>query len=90
MRMPKRVDLNHAEIARALREAGVSVADTHELGKGFPDLVCGARGQNYLLEIKRDEKAKLTGDEAKWHSLWRGQVVIVASVQEALEAVGVV
>jgi hypothetical protein len=35
----KRTDRNQAEIVKALRQVGASVGHTHEVGKGFPDIV---------------------------------------------------
>ncbi len=36
-----KVDTNQADIVAALRAAGASVADMHELGHGYPDLLVG-------------------------------------------------
>jgi hypothetical protein len=48
---------------------------------------------NLLLEVKDGSKPpsarKLTPDEAEWHSAWRGQVVTVKSVAEALGVLGI-
>ena len=64
----------------------------HTVGKGCPDLLCGVRGTNLLIEIKDGQKVpsarKLTPDEAAWHQSWRGQVAIVESVDDALRLVG--
>lgn len=92
--MPKRVDTNQPEIVNALRKVGATVAPTHTLGRGFPDLVVGFRGYNYLLEIKDGSKPpskrKLTPDELKWHEEWNGQVAIVNSIDEALRVIGAI
>jgi len=70
----------------------VSVQPLHTVGKGCPDLLCGVRGTNLLIEIKDGQKVpsarKLTPDEAAWHQSWRGQVAIVESVDDALRLVG--
>jgi len=90
MRRAARVDANQREIVAALRAVGVSVQPLHTVGKGCPDLLCGVRGTNLLLEIKDGNKPpsarKLTPDEAAWHESWRGQVAIVESVDEAIAA----
>lgn len=88
MRRIAKRDANHTRIVRALRDAGVSVHETHQLGGGFPDLVAGYRGRTTLLEVKTD-RGTLTTDERDWHAAWRGQVAIVRTVDEALAAVGV-
>lgn len=87
-----RVDDNQAGIVKALREVGATVTPTHMVGKGFPDLVVGYRGANFLLEVKDGAKApsarKLTPAEMDWHEAWRGNAHIVDSVKAALIAVG--
>jgi hypothetical protein len=83
-RNPRR-DANEAEIIAALRAAGASVQPLS--ARGVPDVLVGVDGRNILLEIKVGN-GKLTSDEATWHKKWRGQVVVVRSIEEALEAIG--
>lgn len=78
-------DLNEREISKALFLAGCSVVALDEAG--VPDLLVGIRGKNYLLEVK-GPRGKLTPAQEKWHHIWGGQATIVHSVDEALEAVG--
>jgi hypothetical protein len=89
-----RIDANQNEIVTALRKVGCSVAITSSLGKGFPDIVVGWKGRNYLLEIKDGSKTpsqrKLTPDEQKFHDFWFGDIKIVESVDDALRAVGAI
>jgi hypothetical protein len=92
--MPRRaakVDANQRVIVDVLRANGASVTHTHQIGKGFPDIVVGYRGNNYLMEIKDGDKApsqrKLTPDEEAWHLGWRGTVNIVDSPERALEVI---
>ena len=87
--MIKRTDRNHAEIINALRKIpNLSVFSTHEVGKGFPDIVIGYKGINYLIEIKDGNKPpsarKLTDAELQFHSNWRGQIKIVNNLDEVL------
>lgn len=86
--MPKRTDANQTAIVSAFRKLGATVSITSALGKGFPDLVVGYRGQNFLVEIKDGSKLpsaqKLTPDETKWHETWRGQITIIRSVDDVL------
>lgn len=86
--MPKRVDANQPEIVAALRAAGCSVCCIHTVGYGCPDLLVGRSGQNYLLEVK-SARGVLSPYEVSWHASWRGQVVIVRSVEEAFAACGI-
>jgi hypothetical protein len=87
--MIKRTDRNHAEIIKALRKIpNLSVFSTHEVGKGFPDIVLGYKGINYLIEIKDGNKPpsarKLTDSEVKFHQDWKGQIKIVNNLDEVL------
>lgn len=92
--MNKRVDDNQQLIVQALRRVGASILYLHTLGRGCPDILVGFRNQNTLIEIKNGSlspsKRKLTTDETAWHAEWRGAVVIVATVHEALVAIGAV
>lgn len=94
MRLDARTDDNQNEIVQALRAIGASVAITSALGSGFPDIVAGYRGVNYLIEIKDGSKPpsrrKLTPDEQRFHDLWRGTVIVVNDIDEALKAVGAI
>ena len=91
MKRAARIDANQNEIVAALRGIGATVAITSTLGKGFPDLVVGYRGKNYLLEIKDGNKPpsarKLTDDEQQWHECWRGQVAVIESPHDAMKLV---
>ena len=87
-----RIDKNQPEIVMALRQAGATVSHLHEIGKGMPDLAVGFRGVNYFFEVKDGSKApskqRLTPDEERWHSEWRGQVAIIRNADEALRLIG--
>jgi len=91
VRRAARVDSNHGEIVRALRDAGCTVESLASLGEGCPDLLVGIRCRNFLLEVKDGSKPpskrKLTPDEGAWHARWRGHVAVVSSVEEAIAAV---
>jgi hypothetical protein len=91
--VPKRIDSNQPEIVKALRSVGASVQSLADLGKGVPDLLVAYRGRNYLLEVKDGSlppsRRRLTEDEQNWHDSWRGQVVIVETIDDALKVIGV-
>ena len=84
--MPKKADGNQREIVCMFRKCGYSVAHTHMVGKGFPDIVVGKHGINYLVEIKNGalppNKRKLTDDEKNWHDHWLGQVAVIESIDD--------
>ena len=86
MRTAARTDNNHREIVEGLRQAHRSVLDLSGVHKGCPDILVGFQGINYLLEIKSSKKAKLTPAQVEFHSAWRGQRLVVISLEEAIEA----
>lgn len=88
-RRAAKVDANQTEIVEALRGIGASVFPTHMVGNGFPDLVVGFRGINFLLEVKDGSKPpsarRLTKDEEEFFSSWCGEVGVVNNPDEAIE-----
>ena len=90
-------DANHGRIVEALTLAGCDVLDLKAVGNGAPDLLVGwPCSPHYLtlLEVKDGEKPpsarKLTPDQVEFHARWKGPIHIVTSVDEALDAVGIV
>jgi hypothetical protein len=87
-----RTDANQSEIVEALLRAGCTVQLLHQVGGGCPDLVCGYRGVNYLIEVKDGSKTPsrrvLTPQQELWHTLWMGQKAVAKNVEEALAVVG--
>lgn len=92
MRRAAKVDANQGKIVAALRKAGATVELLHAVGAGVPDLLVGWQGCNYLVEVKDGSRPpserKLTPHQVVWHEEWRGHVVVVTSVKEALEVLG--
>lgn len=86
-----KVDRNQPEIVAAFRALGCTVAHTHMVGQGFPDIVVGCQGENYLIEIKdgslSPSRRQLTEPEAQWHQAWGGQVAIVETIDDVRELV---
>ncbi len=91
LRRAARTDHNHNSIVDALKKAGCSVLSLAAVGQGAPDLLVGLAGKNFLLEVKDGDKApsrrKLRPAQVKFFEGWRGQVVKVETIHEALEAV---
>jgi len=95
-------DGSHTPIVQAVRAAGCSVAETHAVGSGFPDLVVGVpfgpqAGVTVLLEVKRPGRGKAHGASEKataarqeaFAESWRGgPILTVSSPEEALRALG--
>ena len=88
MRRAARVDANHGVIREAYRLLGCSVADTFQLGGGFPDMVVAKFGITDLVEVKDGSKPpsarKLTDDEMQFHNKWNAKVWIIESVDDVL------
>ena len=84
-------DKNEREIIDALMAAGCTVQQLSL--KGVPDLLVGytdpdtGAPTNALMEVKAPG-GKLTPDEHEWLEWWQGQVFVVYSITEALEAIG--
>lgn len=94
MRRAAKTDENQGEIVAALRLVGCSVLPLHAVGKGCPDLlVTDVNKSTFLMEVKDGAKSpsrrQLTPDQVEFHASWRGRIVVVTSVREALEAVGI-
>jgi len=87
MRRAGKVDANQAVVVRKLRDCAVKVEILSDVGKGVPDILCGFRGLNILLEVKDGAKfpsdRKLTADQVAWHASWPGQVDVVSDFDEA-------
>lgn len=88
MTYARRVDANHSQIVKTLRELGCSVFDTSRVAGGFPDLVVGRNGKTVLVEIKADEKAKFTPAQEAFMLNWHGSTVSrIDSVDAAIRLV---
>lgn len=92
--MIKRTDSNQKKIMDMCRSIPtLSVFSTHTIGKGFPDIIIGYRGKNYLFEIKDGEKpksaTKLTEAEREFHRRWNGHVAIAYSFDDILNALNI-
>lgn len=91
MRRAAKTDANHQEIVRGLRATGCTVLDLSGVGQGCPDIMVGRAGINWLFEIKDGKKPpsarKLTEAEQAFFQTWRGNVQIVNSLDEAIDAI---
>lgn len=95
-------DRNHGEISQAYERLGLSVYDASPIGVGFPDAVVGGNmpcpscqapiRQNLLVEIKdpraSGKKGEIRRDQIEFHTLWRGPIVVVKTIEEALRSAG--
>ena len=88
----KRTDANQQDIIDKLRcIPNLSVVSTHTIGKGFPDIIVGYKGNNYMIEIKDGAKwksqQKLTADELVFHMKWKGQICVCNSFEQVFELI---
>ncbi len=92
MRRAGRIDGNQTLIVRALREAGASVLILSDMGQGVPDLLVAKAQRTFLLELKdsaqKPSARRLTDDERCFHALWRGEIYVVETPEEALARLG--
>jgi hypothetical protein len=81
-----RRDANHQEVKDAFTALGCSVADTADVGNGFPDLVVGIAGVTTLVEVKTPEGTH-TPEQERFYSEWRGSHYTVRSREQAVDLV---
>jgi hypothetical protein len=84
MRYAARVDENQAAIVKALRDAGAYVWIV-----GLPvDLLVGYKNHTWLMEIKTNEKKKLTKLQTDFFANWTGGTLCrIDSPEAALRAI---
>lgn len=87
MRYAARVDANQEQIVSALRAAGAYVWVI-----GLPvDLLVGYKGHTWLMEVKANEKKKLTKLQIEFFEKWTGGTLCrVDGPEAALRAIKVV
>jgi hypothetical protein len=86
----KKSDANQPELVKQIRMLPqTTVFVTSTVGGGFPDIIVGHRGKNYLMEIKRSDgypsDRKLTDDELSFFESWKGQVDVVSTIEEVVQ-----
>ena len=96
MRRAAHVDLAQGPIVAALRGVGFSVLSLAGVGvRGCPDLLCArSESETFLAEIKtpgleRGYSKQHRAEQEAWRAAWRGRVVVLSSVEEALAVAGV-
>ena len=83
------MDSNQNAIVAALKAAGCSVQSLAMVGQGCPDLIVCRAGKMALLELKAG-RGKVNQAQYLWALQWNGPVHYVRSVDEALDAMGIV
>jgi len=86
MRRAARIDANQQQIVSALRAAGAYVWII-----GLPvDLLVGYRNHTWLMEIKTNERKKLTKLQQEFFEHWIGTLSRVDNAEAALRAIGAI
>ena len=87
MRRAARIDANQQQIVSALRAAGAYVWVI-----GLPvDLLVGYRNHTWLMEIKTNERKKLTKLQQEFFEHWiGGTLCLVDNAEAALRAIGAI
>lgn len=90
MTYARRVDSNHSQIVKTLRDLGCSVFDTSRVAGGFPDLVVGINQKTALVEIKASDKSRFTPAQKAFMLNWQGSTVArIDSVDAAIRLVNI-
>ena len=84
MRYAAKPDSNRTEIVEAMRKAGAYVWDIR-----LPvDLLVGKNEKTWLVEIKRDRKAKYTKLQKDFFRDWKGgPLVRIETVEQAVKLI---
>ena len=80
------MDANQAEIVREIRAYGCSVYIASSVGTGFPDLVIGYRGKNYLVEVKTGT-GKLNQLQEDFRRGWKGQYTVITKAEDFIQLI---
>ena len=81
--MKHRRDNNQKEIVAVFEKMGATVFLLDQVGGGCPDLLVGVNGVNLLVEVKNGKRT-LTPDQYTFFETWRGQKIIVRTIEEAI------
>lgn len=72
----------------AFKRLRYSTKSLASMGDGFPDIMVGKHGKNWLFEIKDGSKppsqTKLTTDEQHFFDTWEGHVDIIYSIDDVI------
>jgi hypothetical protein len=85
LKYAKRTDGNQSLIVADLRSRGFQVIVTN-FGNDFPDLLVGAYGQWWLMEVKQPD-GELDRGQLEFLVKAKGRVVVVTGPEEAYQSV---
>ncbi len=85
------VDKNQAALVVVFEQLGCSVLNCVRVGSGFPDLIIGYRGHDYLVEVKNPTNAYgkrgLNGNQKRWSDTWPSPVFVVRTEDDVIKLV---
>ena len=96
MRRAAKVDLNHSQMVRDIRDCGYPVLDLAGVGGGCPDIAIPAQGIWHMVEIKqpgrRGKKNEFTPAQIKFHAMYGhyADIHIAYTLDDALRAIGAI
>ena len=96
MRRAAKIDLNHTQIVRGIRDCGFPVLDLAGVGGGCPDIAVPAQGIWRMVEIKRPErrgtKNEFTPAQIRFHAVYGhyGDIHVAYCLDDALRAIGAI
>ena len=71
--------------------AEATIVDASSFGKGFPDIVVGLWGANYLVELKDSNKPpsarRLTNSQVSLHANWQGQIAVCTTSTDVVATI---
>ena len=87
MKYAKR-DGNHAEVEKALRDAGIATIDLSKVGDDCPDiLACRQDGMCVLVEVKMPKTGRLSAGQRAFAEKWPGPYCVATECDTAVLAV---
>ena len=81
-----KTDKNQREIVDGLRKMGFSVQVLSRVGQGFPDIMVGGFGRNFLFEVK-SEHGRVNEKQIEWFSCWKGQAKVIRNLDEVIQEI---
>ena len=87
MKYAKR-DGNHADVEKALRDAGIATIDLSKVGNDCPDiLACRQDGMCVLVEVKMPKTGRLSAGQRAFAEKWPGPYCVATQGNTAVLAV---
>jgi hypothetical protein len=79
-----RTDNIQTETVLKARQLGATVKVLSNVGGGFPDLLMGFKGINWIFELK-SKKGILTPKQVRFLEAWNGSAYVARSADEVID-----